>query len=103
MTRSVVDYEHLMDTSFSDKNISVKSGVRPRWERKQLQLKQQEQKQLKQKHSSSKQQHHSTRGGSSNDRRAPSPRHRTINFSRVLQVVAAAAEKVVTGLFQTVL
>lgn len=35
MTRSVVDYEYLMNTSFSDTNKSVRSNVRPRWERKQ--------------------------------------------------------------------
>ena len=37
MTRSVVDYEYLMNTSFSDSNKSVRSNVRPRWERKRQQ------------------------------------------------------------------
>lgn len=45
MTRSVVDYEYLMNTSFSDSNKAVRSGVRPRWERKQQQ---QQQHQLQQ-------------------------------------------------------
>ena len=40
MTKSVVDYEYLMNTSFSDTNKSVSSGVRPRWERKQRQQQQ---------------------------------------------------------------
>ena len=35
MTRQVVDYEYLINTSFSDTNNSVSSNVRPRWERKQ--------------------------------------------------------------------
>mmetsp|Transcript_3151 Transcript_3151/g.7394 ORF Transcript_3151/g.7394 Transcript_3151/m.7394 type:complete len:505 (+) Transcript_3151:199-1713(+) len=34
MTRSVVDYEYLINTSFTDSNKSVSSNVRPRWERK---------------------------------------------------------------------
>jgi cell division cycle protein 20 (cofactor of APC complex) len=34
MTRSVVDYENLMETSFCDSNTSVRTSVRPRWERK---------------------------------------------------------------------
>ena len=34
MTRSIVDYENLLDTSFSDANTSFKTSVRPRWERK---------------------------------------------------------------------
>jgi cell division cycle protein 20 (cofactor of APC complex) len=38
MTRSVVDYEYLMNTSFSDTNKSVRSNVRPRWERKRQQM-----------------------------------------------------------------
>jgi cell division cycle protein 20 (cofactor of APC complex) len=37
MTRSVVDYEYLINTSFSDTNKSVRTNVRPRWERKQQQ------------------------------------------------------------------
>eukprot|EP00980_Cylindrotheca_fusiformis_P005206 scaffold1118_cov135-Cylindrotheca_fusiformis.AAC.4 len=37
MTRSVVDYEYLINTSFSDSNKSVRSSVRPRWERKRQQ------------------------------------------------------------------
>lgn len=38
MTRSaLVDYEYLMNTSFSDSNKSVRSTVRPRWERKRQQ------------------------------------------------------------------
>ena len=36
MTRSVVDYENLLETSFSDSNASIKTSVRPRWERKKL-------------------------------------------------------------------
>lgn len=35
MTRSAVDYEDLIDTSFSDANQTVRSSLRPRWERKQ--------------------------------------------------------------------
>ena len=35
MTSSVVDYEDLVSTSFSDTNRTVRSNVRPRWERKQ--------------------------------------------------------------------
>lgn len=38
MTSSVVDYENLMTTSFSDANTSVISGARPRWERKKMQV-----------------------------------------------------------------
>ena len=37
MTRSVVDYEYLINTSFSDSNKSVRTNVRSRWERKQEQ------------------------------------------------------------------
>lgn len=38
MTRSVVDYENLLENSFTDANISsLKASVRPRWERKKLQ------------------------------------------------------------------
>lgn len=37
MTSSVVDYENLLCTSFSDANTSFQSGVRPRWERKKMQ------------------------------------------------------------------
>uniref|UniRef100_A0A7S4K372 CDC20/Fizzy WD40 domain-containing protein n=1 Tax=Odontella aurita TaxID=265563 RepID=A0A7S4K372_9STRA len=36
MTSSVVDYENLMTTSFSDANTSVVSSARPRWERKKM-------------------------------------------------------------------
>jgi cell division cycle 20, cofactor of APC complex len=45
MTRSVVDYEYLVNTSFTDSNKSVRSNVRPRWERKQQQQQQQQQQQ----------------------------------------------------------
>ena len=41
MSRSVVDYEYLVNTSFTDSNKAVRSGVRPRWERKQQQQQQQ--------------------------------------------------------------
>lgn len=34
MSRSVVEFESLMATSFSDSNKSVSTGVRPRWERR---------------------------------------------------------------------
>jgi cell division cycle protein 20 (cofactor of APC complex) len=37
MSHNVVDYENLMETSFTDNNSSVRTGVRPRWERKQAQ------------------------------------------------------------------
>jgi len=37
MTSSVVDYENLVTTSFSDANTSIVSGVRSRWERKKMQ------------------------------------------------------------------
>jgi len=37
MASSVVDYENLLTTSFSDANTSFQSGVRPRWERKKMQ------------------------------------------------------------------
>ena len=37
MTSSVVDYEYLVTTSFSDANTSIVSGVRSRWERKKMQ------------------------------------------------------------------
>jgi cell division cycle protein 20 (cofactor of APC complex) len=38
MTRSVVDYENLLENSFSDSNVSsLKPSVRPRWERKKNQ------------------------------------------------------------------
>ena len=37
MTRSAVDYEDLIDTSFSDANQTVRSSLRPRWERKKQQ------------------------------------------------------------------
>ena len=37
MTRQVVDYEYLINTSFSDSNKSVRTNVRPRWERKRMQ------------------------------------------------------------------
>jgi len=39
MTNSAADYENLLSTSFSDANTAVRSGVRPRWERKQQQAK----------------------------------------------------------------
>eukprot|EP00586_Coscinodiscus_wailesii_P002589 CAMPEP_0172487060 /NCGR_PEP_ID=MMETSP1066-20121228/15908_1 /TAXON_ID=671091 /ORGANISM="Coscinodiscus wailesii, Strain CCMP2513" /LENGTH=507 /DNA_ID=CAMNT_0013253419 /DNA_START=84 /DNA_END=1607 /DNA_ORIENTATION=+ len=39
MTSTVVDYENLLTTSFSDENTTVRSGVRARWERKRLQAK----------------------------------------------------------------
>lgn len=63
-----------MDTSFSDMNKSVKSGVRPRWERKQLQ--QQLLQQQHDKHKQQKKSHGSSRGGAGgssgcNDRRLP--------------------------------
>jgi len=35
MTSSVVDYENLMTSGFTDSNNTFRSGVRPRWERKQ--------------------------------------------------------------------
>ncbi|KAL3920628.1 MAG: hypothetical protein SGILL_003166, partial [Bacillariaceae sp.] len=41
MTRSVVDFEYLVNTSFTDSNKSVRSNVRPRWERKQQRHQQQ--------------------------------------------------------------
>mmetsp|Transcript_21390 Transcript_21390/g.48215 ORF Transcript_21390/g.48215 Transcript_21390/m.48215 type:complete len:538 (-) Transcript_21390:190-1803(-) len=44
-SKSVVDYENLVNTSFTDSNISIRSNLRPRWERKQLQLQQQQQQQ----------------------------------------------------------
>jgi cell division cycle protein 20 (cofactor of APC complex) len=37
MTRSAVDYEDLIDTSFSDANQAVRTTLRPRWERKKQQ------------------------------------------------------------------
>jgi len=37
MSKSVVDYESLLSSSFSDANNSIRSSARPRWERKQLQ------------------------------------------------------------------
>lgn len=37
MARNIVDYENLMDTSFSDTNVSVRTNVLPRWERKKMQ------------------------------------------------------------------
>jgi len=37
MSCSVVDYENLVSTSFTDSNPSVRSSVRPRWERKRQQ------------------------------------------------------------------
>jgi len=40
MSRSVVDYENLVNESFTDCNLSVRSNVRPRWERKQYQQQQ---------------------------------------------------------------
>ena len=46
MTKSAVDYEHLIDTSFSDANQAVRTTVVPRWERKkQKKLQQQPQDQ----------------------------------------------------------
>jgi cell division cycle 20, cofactor of APC complex len=57
MTRAAVDYENLLDTSFSDANQAVRTGVRPRWERKkheQQQQQQQQQKMMKQQHPVSK-------------------------------------------------
>ena len=42
-SRSVVDYENLVNTSFTDSNLSIRSSVRPRWERKQRQQQQQQQ------------------------------------------------------------
>jgi len=38
MTSSVVDYENLMSNSCSDANTTVRSRVRPRWERKQQKM-----------------------------------------------------------------
>ena len=40
MSGSVVDYENLVDSSFTDSNLSIRSNVRPRWERKQRQQQQ---------------------------------------------------------------
>lgn len=37
MTRSVVDYENLLENSFTDANKSIKTTIRPRWERKKIQ------------------------------------------------------------------
>ena len=37
MTSSVADYENLMTSGFTDSNNAFRSGVRPRWERKQMQ------------------------------------------------------------------
>jgi len=37
MTSSVVEYENLLTSSFTDANTSIRSAVRPRWERKQMQ------------------------------------------------------------------
>lgn len=37
MTRLAVDYEDLIDSSFSDANQTVRSSLRPRWERKKQQ------------------------------------------------------------------
>jgi cell division cycle 20, cofactor of APC complex len=37
MSKSVVEYENLMSTSFSDSNKASRSGVQPRWERRQQQ------------------------------------------------------------------
>lgn len=34
MSKSVVDYENLITTSFTDSNNSVRTGVQPRWERR---------------------------------------------------------------------
>ena len=49
MSRSVVDYENLVSTSFTDSNPSVRSSsMRPRWERKRQQQQQQQQQQLQQ-------------------------------------------------------
>jgi len=39
MCSTLVDYENLITTSFSDANNSIKCGVRPRWERKRMQAK----------------------------------------------------------------
>jgi len=47
MTKSAVEYEHLMDTSFSDANQAVRSNAVPRWQRKKQQ-KLEQQQQLKQ-------------------------------------------------------
>ena len=38
MTSAVVDYENLMTSGFSDSNNTFRSGVRPRWERKKMQM-----------------------------------------------------------------
>ena len=40
-SKSVVDYENLVNTSFTDSNLSIRSSVRPRWERKLQQQQQQ--------------------------------------------------------------
>src|SRR3569832_120781 len=37
MSKSIVDYENLIDTSFTDSNMSIRTSVRPRWERKKTQ------------------------------------------------------------------
>jgi cell division cycle protein 20 (cofactor of APC complex) len=37
MSKSVVEYENLITTSFSDSNKSVRTGVQPRWERRRQQ------------------------------------------------------------------
>lgn len=39
MSKSIVDYENLIDSSFTDSNISIRTSVRPRWERKKTQQK----------------------------------------------------------------
>jgi len=48
MTRRVVDYENLMDTSFSDANAptTLKTSLRPRWERKKLEKQEQQTKSI---------------------------------------------------------
>ena len=40
-SESVVDYDNLVNTSFTDSNLSIRSSVRPRWERKLQQQQQQ--------------------------------------------------------------
>ena len=64
MTINAVEYEHLMDTSFSDANQTVRTTVVPRWERKKKTILQQQQEQQSQQQSDQQQGPSTSKNGS---------------------------------------
>mmetsp|Transcript_8389 Transcript_8389/g.17448 ORF Transcript_8389/g.17448 Transcript_8389/m.17448 type:complete len:531 (-) Transcript_8389:1279-2871(-) len=65
MTKNAVEYEHLMDTSFSDANNTVRTSVMPRWERKKQKMLQEQKKQQQQQQSQTQDASNTSKDGSS--------------------------------------